>query len=99
MSESEGDMPHAVGCEFRRCETCKHWGPLDPSDTAGYERKTDFGLCGRVRHDEDYLSSGQEPYKGCDESIFDEPAVVIDGSGYHAQLRTKADFCCCLWEG
>jgi len=97
MSESECDIPHAVGYDFRSCETCKHWKPLDPSETAGRSRTTDFRECTRIKHDESSESDGNDPPMDS-ESVFDEPAVVVDGSGYFAALRTKADFCCCLWE-
>jgi hypothetical protein len=77
----------------KRCETCRHWG--DKSD--GNAR---FRTCLRIQHDDRGESRLQErsEYVPDAESIFDEPAVTVDGSDYFAALRTKADFCCSLWE-
>ena len=71
----------------RRCGNCQHWS------AAVNDRE--FGQCLRVLHQD-----GDPPEKGWgdSESIHDEPAVVVDGSGYYAALRTKPTFCCSLWE-
>lgn len=83
MSESEGDMPHVVGCEFRCCETCRYWGHED-----GSEKGEKFRTCRKIPHGN---SDDQE-------SVIESPAFTIDGSGYYAALRTNGDFCCSLWE-
>ena len=81
----------------KKCGTCRHWKAIDYSVTAGRDRHTDFRVCDRVLHDAEYESSGNACPSDT-ESVFDELAVTIDGSGYTAELRTKADFGCVLWE-
>ena len=74
------------------CESCRHWGNDGETGT--------FRDCLRVKHDFAYVSEGEERYRSeeDEESIHDESAVVCDGSGYSARLRTKASFGCVLHE-
>jgi hypothetical protein len=84
----------------RRCGGCRFWGK--PAE-AGFE----FRVCTAVEHDDRYLADqGQD----CDWAEDDEEraekrsyrdaheAVVEDGSGFHAALRTRDDFGCVLFE-
>jgi len=77
----------------KRCETCRHWGMDRDSGKQ-------FRECQRIQHDTDDESWDDKRYEHAtdEESVFDDPAVTIDGSGYWAALRTKCDFCCSLWE-
>jgi len=72
------------------CANCMHWIARD----AGDDTQT-FGDCHRVMH---YAGGSREKGFRDNQSIHDEPAVVVDGSGYFARLRTKANFSCILWE-
>ncbi len=77
----------------KRCGTCKHWG--NTKDAGGR-----FRDCQRIQHDSAAESLYEERQRIVldDESVFDEPAVTMDGSNYWAVLRTKPDFSCSLWE-
>ena len=75
-----------------RCESCRHWGNDGETGT--------FRDCLRVKHDFAYVSEEDERYRSekDEENIHDESAVVCDGSGYSARLRTKGSFGCVLHE-
>ena len=82
------------------CSTCRHW-EQDPDFSNCVHR-----LCVRVPHDTkcDHLKAGEDPYweeerNETIDGILSQPALVVDGSGYHAELLTRADFGCTLWEG
>jgi predicted nucleic acid-binding Zn ribbon protein len=47
-------------------------------------------------NDDDFIED--DATGGDAESVLEHPAVVIDGSGYYAALKTQASFSCCLWE-
>lgn len=75
---------------MNKCGTCRFWKPVDdssdPSPAFFSEEITDktWGQCGRI----EMLESSQSP----------ELAGCVDGSGYFAALRSKADFGCVLHE-
>jgi hypothetical protein len=75
------------------CGTCRHWG----SEDDGWKR---FRKCQEIRHDEHGESGDNQKseFVADDESIFDDEAVVVDGSGYFAALKTQEDFYCSLWQ-
>lgn len=69
-----------------KCISCKFWTPPEEDDN-------DIGTCKAVVHETKYRS-----YDFDEEDVFDIPvAFVVDGSGYFAALKTKGDFCCCLY--
>lgn len=92
----------------RKCGNCKFWGRqikkyrgAPPKDQAGEWRQ-----CGRIEHDRDNATFDDtdewwdEDYK---KERIDHPlrlglAVVTDGSGYFAALKSRADFGCELFE-
>lgn len=80
----------------RRCETCQHWGDGDSDDTGAFRR------CLAVIHaalgTEDGDCIEDDATGGLAESVLEHPALVIDGSGYFAALKTQASFSCALWE-
>ena len=88
---------------MERCGDCKFWGK--PGDTEV------FRPCGGVIHDERSRHNEEEDefwdsemglqIGNINEQIRDinsRPAVVIDGSGCFAALKTKEDFGCVLFE-
>ena len=76
--------------EQQRCKDCKWWG-------TEHEDAYCFRTCQRVKCDRNEYSGGYY-YSAKSESIFDEPAVAVDGGDYFAALRTQADFGCVLFE-
>lgn len=89
-----------------RCGTCKHWKFTEPD----WEFETmSFGNCKRIIHRNsitDERNLGVErtyeddcPWeKAAEEALKKSQAFVVDASGYHAALRTCADFGCVLYE-
>ncbi len=80
---------------MNNCKDCKWFGRK-------VEDK-DLHLCQRVRGPQDweYRWQGDERvrfYEDTDE-VFDQPAEVMDGSGYMATLFVTPNFGCVLWEG
>lgn len=96
-----------------RCDTCKHWLPNEDWDVkAGGLRRCarivpKWTLEDRVpdelreakygwKDDDDPITAA---YVAASEKIFSEAkAVVMDGSQYHAELLTRPDFGCVLFE-
>lgn len=77
----------------KNCGNCKHWG--EP----GRIYRQPFKWCVRIKHDERReCDDGPKVYDNDDVSVFDEPAVAIDGSGYSAGVMTRAEFSCSLHE-
>ncbi len=84
------------------CGGCKYWG--DKKDTG-----EEFRKCVAVIHDERSYANTDIYDDPDDEEWIDEEiraeikavrahrAVVVDGSGYYAALKCKADFGCVLW--
>ncbi len=78
------------------CLTCRFWSQLDPviyycADVAhdcGDGHELPHGKCVRIIHGN----------KGRVQGSVDEPAMVLDGSGYSATLRTLPTFGCSLHE-
>lgn len=85
------------------CQDCAHWGAPDER-----ERGADVRTCKAVPHD----TNGAHMYDPVDWDWLreDDPdefrrlftfsmalAVVVDGSGYSARLRTRAAFGCVLF--
>lgn len=81
---------------MNRCGDCKFWG------RKGEDGK--FRSCTGVIHDESSIHDEEvgdwmdEEYKESVIRINALPAVVVDGSGYFAALKTKEDFGCVLFE-
>lgn len=86
------------------CGTCRHWG--EPQDWSFIAALQSLRPCGAVKHDAklprkkdaDGLDAEDPETFG---PILDCPtpkAVVVDGSGYFAALKTAEDFGCPLWE-
>ena len=81
----------------QRCGTCRHWKPPAESDqpvtfTSHTDEPTDYGECKAIEHDTEW---------GWNESLAltkKASAMVLDGSGYFAALRSRAEFGCVLWE-
>ena len=68
-----------------RCDSCKHW----ESEPYLLERKG-WKRCWRIEDDPNHTSDhGPKP-----ESI----AYVQDTEGYHADIYTRGEFGCVLWE-
>lgn len=84
------------------CGNCKWWGAEGGRATSGVWRS-----CGRIIHDERFVNSSDErdamdaPAEDMLEiQVFDanNKAVVEDGSGYYAALKTRESFGCVLHE-
>jgi len=73
-----------------QCVTCKHWGNAEDEGKL-------FRECQRILHDVVQASDCDE-FSRDPENVLEETAVVIDGSGYFARLRSKADFGCVMHE-
>lgn len=70
------------------CGTCRFWGSGDRAET---ER---FRECTAIIHDRGYPVS---PNTDCDPNFADAHcATAVDGSGYYAAVRCRADFGCVL---
>lgn len=79
---------------MKTCKTCKHWKKPKAIDVENDR----FKICGRIKFDANYDSSYATKRELDEESVFDEPAVTVDGSGYFAELRTQESFGCTLHE-
>ena len=83
------------------CETCVHWGAPDQVEKALPVRK-----CQAIPHDKhgasDWDAEDLEWREECgaiypeDRRMMEAIAVTCDGSGYRADLRTRASFGCIL---
>lgn len=74
------------------CKDCKHWDY--DKDFYGNIRK-DIGVCRRVKMFWDCSMWNEEGTR-----IFtdDSLAFVQDGSDYHAELLSRPEFGCVMWE-
>ena len=73
------------------CGNCKHWGNKEE------EKENEmFRTCQAVIHDNNGFTEGFRTDLKFRKA---HKAVVLDGSGYFAALRTRDDFGCVLWEG
>ena len=75
------------------CGKCKHWG--SPEET-----HEEYRSCRAIVHDEGSFTSGDGKYQDVPtttEFRATHPAVVVDGSGFFAALRSRADFACILF--
>lgn len=78
------------------CGSCAYWG-------AGHEQNSESPAwrrvrpCGAVKHDDSdsYRADGSLSTPLSDPNA---KAEVVDGSGYFAALRTRADFGCVLYQ-
>lgn len=83
---------------MNRCGDCKFWGKESESVTR------EFRSCTGIIHDGyDRNAVGKEDLDDRVDielvvNIQSRPAVVVDGSGYFAALKTKEDFGCVLFE-
>ena len=91
----------------RVCGTCKYWAGNDKIHEAHHEHHP----CSRIKHDKDWSAtpdmSDSGLYRYLDEKekkeCFDsmaatDDAVVQDGSGYVAALKTRKSFGCVFHE-
>lgn len=69
-----------------RCGTCKHWQAGDEPEYP------DWGTCGRIEMYEPYS------YQRGKSQRAEEIALAVDGSGFIAIVRCKAEFGCVLHE-
>ena len=80
-----------------RCGDCKHWGKYDPihevPDDNDWDNVNKFDLrqCGAVPHVDRSLDPPNDTVEG-------KRAIVLDGSGFYAALKTADDFGCVLFE-
>ena len=75
------------------CGKCKHWG--SPEET-----HEEYRSCRAIAHDEGSFTSGNiahEDIPATTEYRAAHSAVVVDGSGFFAALRSRADFACILF--
>ena len=91
----------------RQCGTCTHWGGHYPEPDA---IKFKHHPCKRIQHDDKWETSPQavkypetydeETTKDALDKVenFGDSAVVQDGSGYYAVLKTREDFGCIYWD-
>ncbi len=77
---------------MKTCKTCKHWKNFNDRHRIENDK---FKECSRIKFDR--ASSSSDSHDDQD-SIFDEPAVTVDGSGYFAALHTQENFGCSLHE-
>lgn len=87
---------------MNNCGTCKHWTPPDmervawmqqfaeapDADQHDIDDANDRGVCGRIH----MLGDDARPVSR------EDLAHVEDGSRYRAELHTKPEFGCVLWE-
>lgn len=74
------------------CKTCTHWQPNDNH----WSKSSPVKRCNRVKM---YWDSTEWSDDGEERTFTDDSlAFVQDGSDYHAELLTKADFGCVMWE-
>lgn len=80
-----------------KCGECKHWGEYDPIEescddgTWDSVRNFDLRTCGAVPHVASCIDEPNNTAEG-------KRALVMDGSGFYAVLRTAEDFGCVLFE-
>jgi hypothetical protein len=68
-----------------KCKDCEHW-------EEGEVYKAAYGICSRIK------MITQIPIQDPESVLDDEPAIVEDGSDYHAALRPSAEFGCVLFQ-
>jgi hypothetical protein len=78
-----------------RCGTCRYWGHDEDAGKL-FRRCLAVVHAARGTDDEDFMED--DATGGAAESVLEHLAVVEDGSGYYAALKTQADFSCSLWE-
>lgn len=81
------------------CGNCKHWG-LDDEYGYLYDRNPELKKCMRIKLLDDCYEwvdreDGDVDYKLKDETML---AFTQDASSYRADLITKAEFMCNMWE-
>lgn len=75
----------------RRCGNCEHWGEI--GDTSMFRPCQGIDFAGNDGlSDIDGYSAETVEYRQ------QHRAVTVDGSGYHAALKTREDFGCELFE-
>ena len=75
------------------CGMCKHWGTRT-------ETHNEYRSCKAVIHDAESLTGDDDQYQDAlvkTEFRARHPATVVDGSGFFAALRSRADFGCMLF--
>lgn len=88
---------------MKLCGTCKYWGNRDDEGLSHracraviHDRDCETDpLAGEPIEERDWLTDEQ---KAALIAIRDRPAVVLDGSGYFAALKTRESFGCILHE-
>ena len=74
-----------------RCDLCEHWTAPAPKDCLA------FGVCGYANmlcEMTVWKKADNETTEVLKPEFADRRFAVMDGSSYHAELNTKADFFC-----
>lgn len=88
------------------CKSCVHWDQPSWVGTLPVH-----GVCKRVGHHrhmptsidgplDDWTDEEKEDYYDYSKNVIfyeNNVAIVVDGSGYFAALKTRGDFSCCLY--
>lgn len=89
------------------CGDCKSWGVIKKESGATDTQSGDWRQCGRFVHDvrgdtedwrDGFENDSDEKEKARIRATRKELAVVQDGSGYFAALKSRADFGCVMFE-
>lgn len=79
-----------------KCKDCKHWATEELIDKWSDNPTREVKKCRKVKM---FWDSTDWDYKGKKRTFLnDDLAFVQDGSDYHAELLTKAEFGCVMWE-
>ena len=78
---------------MNNCKNCKHWAFDEDS---GYQKPEEIKKCKRIKMFWDSTDWDEKR----DSRIFldDSKAFVQDASDYYAELLTKSEFYCNMWE-
>lgn len=83
-----------------RCGTCRHWGTPRDNGTETWGLRPCVAVIPKydvaVLKDENGNDLWDENYEPV--PVNTPKAMVVDGSGYFAALKTAEDFGCVLWE-
>lgn len=90
----------------KRCDLCQYWGEkaADDWEDSGAEMHVCWGIKARwivadeASEDLDRFDDTEEWTLVRSNALKAEKAVVVDGSQYHAELLTQADFFCAKFE-
>lgn len=86
--------------DWPRCATCRYWGDT-PYRYDDDETMLGMRICGRMVElweASEWSDNGSGIERSLKEEFADHLAFTQDGSSYHAELRTKAEFGCVMHE-